>query len=132
MLCSILPYESSSSTQLSWCTRLVFILTAMCSLQCTLSGVKDCIPASSYLSLHFHYNAKKGEKDTSPGRRYKLKASPLLTNTYTLACSFESFVSKLTIYSLLKTERLKINSKNKIRTNKKTSVIIKLLILNNN
>lgn len=93
LLCGILPYESSSSTQLSWCTRLVFILTAMCSLQCMLSGVKDCIPASSYLSLHFHYNAKKWEKDT--GRRYKLKTSPPHTNTclFIWEFSFKTYFS---------------------------------------
>lgn len=128
LLCGILPYESSSSTQLSWCPRLVFILTAMCSLQCTLSGVKDCIPASSYPSLHFHYNAKKWEKDT--GRRYKLKASSPYKHMHT--CLFIWEFSFKTYYSLLKTEWLKINNKDKIHINKKPSVIIKLLIISNN
>lgn len=46
-LCSILPYESSSSTQLSWCTRPVITMTAVCSMQYMLSEVKDCMQASN-------------------------------------------------------------------------------------
>lgn len=78
VLCSILPYESSSSTQLSWCTRLVIIMTAVCSLQYMLSEVKDCTPASSYPSLNFHYNVENGRKNRRKNKTRE-KISPSLS-----------------------------------------------------